>query len=112
VCVCVCVCVCSKLGTINECVYIYTGLEDEPWRQGGGNVEAAEDADKKGVAWLKRGQESTKRVCACACACACVCVCVCVCVRACVRACVSVCVCLGLVQERSSVAEGLLYLIY
>ncbi len=58
-----CVCVCSKLGTIlvNECVCIYTGLDDEPWRQGG--VEAAEDVDKKGVAWLRArtGSKATSK---------------------------------------------------
>jgi hypothetical protein len=58
--VCVCVCVCSKLGTINECIYIYTGLDDEPWKQGGGGVEAAEDVEKKGVAWLRRARSGSK----------------------------------------------------
>ena len=40
-----------KKGTLNEVLVT---------RQGGGGVEAAEDADKKGVAWLKRARSGSK----------------------------------------------------
>ena len=47
-----CVCVRARV-----CVCI--GLDDEPWRRGD-DGEAVEEADKKGVAWLKRARTGTK----------------------------------------------------